>query len=172
LHKYFAGAGLAADGGRVQTVADSQEVAGHLEMGARPLFDVAARRRGEQQPCVILVDDDTATAEMYRLGLEHHGFSVDWVGDGPGLFKSLSLGLPDVVVLDWQLPGMNGDEILLRIRLDERTRALPVLMLSNYPASRDGEIDRVFMAGALAWLEKSNTPPALLAEKLKEVLGV
>jgi two-component system, OmpR family, phosphate regulon response regulator PhoB len=120
----------------------------------------------------MLVDDDAASAEMYRIGLEHNGFAVSSVGDGAGLFAAMSLRVPDIVVLDWQLPGMNGDEILLRIRLDERTRALPVFMLSNYPLEKNGEVDRVFLAGAVAWLEKVNTPPTLLAEKLKEALAV
>ncbi len=147
MHRYLAGAGLAEEGGSDRIL------------------------RAEQKPSVILVDDDAATADMYRLGLEHHGFTVASVGDADGLFAAMSRGLPDVVVLDWQLPGMNGDEILQRIRLDDRTRALPVFMLSNYPAAKDGEIDRVFLAGALAWLEKVNTSPTLLAEKLKEALA-
>jgi hypothetical protein len=43
-------------------------------------------------------------------------------------------------------------------------------MLSNFPADSDGVIDRVFLAGALAWLQKVKTPPAALAEKLAEAL--
>lgn len=126
----------------------------------------------DQKPFVILVDDDSATADMYRVGLEQHGFVVASVRDWEELFETMHRSLPDIVVLDWHLPGMNGDEILHRMRLDDRTRALPVFMLSNYPADRDGQVDRVFQAGAIAWLQKVNTPPALLAEKLREALVV
>jgi CheY-like chemotaxis protein len=138
------------------------------------MFDSSARvgPYAERGPSVILVDDDVAATEMYRTGLEHDGFAVTAVHDAAALFEAMSIRLPDVVVLDWQLPGMKGDEILQRIRLDDRARALPVVMLSNYPAQKDGQIDRVFMAGALAWLEKVNTSPTLLAEKLKEALAV
>jgi CheY-like chemotaxis protein len=138
------------------------------------MFDSSARVRPNAGlgPSVILVDDDAAATEMYRIGLEEDGFAVTAVRDAAGLFEAMSIRLPDIVVLDWRLPGMNGDEILQRIRLDDRTRALPVFMLSNYPAQKDGQIDRVFMAGALAWLEKVNTSPTLLAEKLKEALAV
>ena len=152
-------------------MAESHGVAGHPDVGGRPLFHAAARRSAEEKPFVILVDDDEATADMYRLGLEHHGFAVESVRDSAGLFLAISERLPDIVVLDWQLPGMNGDEILQRIRLDERTRALRVLMLSNYPAEKVGQVDRVFLAGALAWLQKVNTSPTLLAEKLREALA-
>ena len=119
---------------------------------------------------VILVDDDEATAEMYRFGLEAAGYRVRVAHDGDSLFQAFAVSVPDIVVLDWHLPGPNGDEVLHRIRLDDRTRSLPVFMLSNYPAIKDGAIDRVFLSGALAWLEKASTPPALLAERLSEAL--
>lgn len=119
---------------------------------------------------VILVDDDQATAEMYRVGLEAEGFFVRVEQHAEGLFRAFDAAIPDILVLDWQLPGMNGEEILHRVRLDARTRALPVFMLSNFPASGDGVIDRVFLAGAIAWLQKVKTPPATLAEKLTEAL--
>ena len=119
---------------------------------------------------VMLVDDDPSTAEMYRFGLEAFGFHVRTERDGAGLFRAIEVEVPDVLVLDWQLPGLMGDEILERVRVDPRTRALPVFMLSNYPAESSGAIDRVFLAGALAWLEKVKTPPARLAEKLADAL--
>ena len=119
---------------------------------------------------VILVDDDDATVEMYRTGLEAAGFRVGVQHDGESLFAAFAREMPDIVVLDWQLPGMRGDEILERIRLDPRTRHLPVFMLSNFPESHDGVIDRVFLAGALAWLQKVKTPPTALAAKLTEAL--
>ncbi|OLC00466.1 MAG: response regulator [Chloroflexi bacterium] len=120
---------------------------------------------------VIIVDDDAATAEMYRLGLEAAGYSVVVAPDAEGLFRAIDRATPDIIVLDWQLPGMRGDEILQHIRIDHRTRALPVFMLSNHLGDQDGAIDRVFLAGALAWLEKAKTPPSLLAERVTEALG-
>jgi two-component system, NtrC family, sensor kinase len=120
---------------------------------------------------VILVDDDRDTADMYRQGLEASGFEVQIESDATGLFRALELRLPDILVLDWDLPGMRGDEVLECIRLNVRTRALPVFMLSNFPADQDGAVDRVFLAGALAWLQKMNTPPAKLATKLAEALN-
>jgi CheY-like chemotaxis protein len=136
--------------------------------GTRPAM--GGRRRSRRS--VLMVDDDPDTAEMYRTGLEAFGFRVQVEGDGFGLFRAIEVELPDIIVLDWQLPGMLGDEILEKVRLDERTRSLPVVMLSNFPAERDGVIDRVFLAGAIAWLEKVKTPPALLAAKLTEALRI
>ena len=119
---------------------------------------------------VLLVEDDAGTSETYRTGLEAFGFRVRVEVDGAGLFRAVESELPDIVVLDWELPDMSGDEVLHRVRLDERTRSLPVLILSDFPASSNGEVDRVFLLGALAWLQKVKTPPAQLAEKLTEAL--
>jgi CheY-like chemotaxis protein len=140
-------------------------------MAVEPIRPAGADdRRDSPAPSVILVDDDPSTAEMYRAGLEHFGYRVRVEHDGPSLFRALEVDVPDVLILDWQLPGMLGDEILEQVRFDPRTRALRVFMLSNYPAEKDGAIDRVFLAGAVAWLEKVKTPPSRLAAKLGEAL--
>jgi two-component system phosphate regulon response regulator PhoB len=120
---------------------------------------------------VVLVDDDLDTAQMYQLGLQLLGFEVAVARDGPSLFASLREDLPDIVVLDWDLPGQRGDEVLRHLREDARTMDLPVVMLSNFPAMGNGHVDSVFEAGALAWFEKMNTPPQSLAAKLREALA-
>ena len=121
-------------------------------------------------PFAMLVDDDSAISGMYRLGLEHAGFRVATLGSPEEMFRALADELPDILVLDWQMPGMTGAEALELLRLDGRTATLPVFMLSNFPADLNGGVDRVFAAGALAWLRKSVTPPSVLAERLKEAL--
>ncbi len=120
---------------------------------------------------VILVDDDRSVAEMYRLGLELHGFRVTIAGSGHDMFASLQDRAPDAIVLDYDLPGAKGDQVLEMIRRDDRTRSAVVFMLSNFPATYRGAIDRVFRAGAIAWLEKSKTDPGMLAEKLADALA-
>src|SRR5438046_10642599 len=105
---------------------------------------------------------------MYRLGLEAFGFHVRVESDGPGLFRAVAEEEPDIVVLDWQLPGMRGDEVLEHVRLDERTRALPVFILSNFQADVDGAVDRVFVAGEMAWFHVEKSAPPGLAETSAE----
>jgi two-component system phosphate regulon response regulator PhoB len=125
---------------------------------------------GDRAPCVFLVDDDAAIAEMYRLGLENAGFRVEVLASAAALFRALGNQVPDILVLDWQLPAMSGAEALELLRRDERTVRLPVFMLSNFLGDHNGAVDRVFAAGALAWLRKSVTPPSMLAERLTEAL--
>ena len=121
---------------------------------------------------VVLVDDDRSVADMYRLGLEFHGFRVRVASSGDELFDTLTGGVPDAIVLDYELPGAKGDEVLEMLRRDDRTRSTVVFMLSNFPATYRGAIDRVFRAGAIAWLEKTKTHPRMLAEKLTEALAL
>jgi len=121
---------------------------------------------------VLLVDDDPAMSEMYRIGLEHHGFRVSILADATDLNDAVAAEPPDVLILDWDLPGVPGDRALERLRLTDHGRRLPVFMLSNFPGTRNGAIDRTFAAGALAWLEKVNTTPALLATKIDEALDL
>lgn len=119
---------------------------------------------------VLLVDDDPAMTEMYRLGLEAQGFHVTVLHDATRLNEEVDAHRPDIVVLDWEMPGVRGDEALERLRQTVTGRDIPVFMLSNFPGTREGAIDRVFHAGALAWLQKVNTTPPVLAVKLREAL--
>jgi len=119
---------------------------------------------------VVLVEDDLAVAQMYRLGLELQGFKVTIAASGDDLFGSLNGQAPDVIVLDYQLPKHNGAQVLERIRRDDRIDRVRVFMLSNFPPTHENAIDRVFRSGAIAWLEKTKTPPQLLAEKIDEAL--
>jgi DNA-binding response OmpR family regulator len=120
---------------------------------------------------VLLVDDDPAMSDMYGFGLEHHGFRVAVLQDPTRLNETVEAEPPDIVVLDWDMPGIRGDEALERLRKTDAGRRIPVFMLSNFPGTRNGAIDRTFAAGALAWLEKVNTTPAMLATKLTEAIG-
>jgi CheY-like chemotaxis protein len=120
---------------------------------------------------VLMVEDDQAMADMYRLGLEQRGFQVTLLPDAIALDDTVTSLRPDVLVLDWELPVVRGDEALERLRRVEHGRLLPVFVLSNFPGTGDGAIDRMFRAGALAWLEKVNTTPALLATRLAEAVG-
>ncbi len=110
-------------------------------------------------------------SDMYRLGLEQHGFQVDVMRDAMDLNDAVTANPPDVLILDWDMPGITGDVALERLRLVEKGRRLPVFMLSNFPGTRNGAIDRTFAAGALAWLEKVNTTPPVLAAKIEEALA-
>ncbi len=85
---------------------------------------------------MLLVEDETELARIIARELEAAGFEVRQAADGETALAELSSHAPDLVVLDWMLPGIDGLEVLRRVR---QTSALPVLMLT----ARSEEVDRV-----------------------------
>ena len=115
----------------------------------------------EEEVSVLFIEDDPAVAEMYKLKLELDGYTVRVAKDGEEGLQIASDALPDIVFLDTRLPKMDGFTVLERLRATERTRHIPVIILSNY-----GErelVDRGLRLGALEYLIKSQTTPANLS---------
>ncbi|CAO4166265.1 histidine kinase [Methylorubrum populi] len=100
---------------------------------------------------LLLVEDSETQALELRLQLEAQGFSVQRCATAEAALDLLNTDLPDLVVADHHLPGMNGDEFTRQMRLSLRTRALPVVMLTS---ARNGE-RHGFESGADAYVEKS-----------------
>ena len=142
-----------------------------------PLRESASQRPdgapvARRQPLVLLAEDDSTTAEMYRIGLEAAGFRVRIAPDVTAVFAAIEREIPDVAVLDYHLSGIiTGVDILENIRLDIRAEYLPVLILSNDAGVDDGAADRAREAGAWAWLRKHDTNPLWLAMCLSEVVA-
>ncbi|WP_159995961.1 response regulator [Roseomonas sp. 18066] len=118
-------------------------------------------------PAILLVEDsDTQALQMRRL-LEAQGFSVARAASAELALEQLNEALPALVIVDYHLPGMNGDELARQIRLSTRTRAIPVLMLTE---AREGDLERQGLeSGADAYVPKS-ADPALLLLRLRALL--
>jgi CheY-like chemotaxis protein len=112
---------------------------------------------------VLVVDDVEEARELYCEFLAYHGFSADAATDGAaGLAKAVAIR-PDLIVLDFSMPGMDGGEVLRRLRADERTRAIPVVMVT---AVRD-LIGSEIRSGCAALLEKPCDPDRLMQAILR-----
>ncbi len=110
---------------------------------------------------VLFVEDDPAVAEMYKLKLELDGYAVEVAGDGLQAVQMAMGNPPDLIFLDIRLPKMDGLGVLEALRQDERTREVPVVILSNY--SERELVERGLRLGALDYLVKSQTTPARVA---------
>jgi two-component system, NtrC family, sensor kinase len=104
-------------------------------------------------PHLLVVEDSETQALAIRRMLEAAGFTVDRAGSAEAALDHLSRRLPDLVVADYHLPGMNGGELSRQIRLDTRTRSLPLLMLTN-ASERETERDGL-ESGADAYISKA-----------------
>lgn len=118
-------------------------------------------------PRVLIVEDEPAIAELVTVNLRHHGFAPVWASDGEGAQRELDAVLPDVVLLDWMLPGQSGVTLAKRWRSDPRTRQVPILMLT----ARGDETDKVagLDAGADDYITKPFSTQELMA-RIRSVL--
>ncbi|ALI54409.1 phosphate regulon transcriptional regulator PhoB [Celeribacter marinus] len=92
-----------------------------------------------QKPRVLVVEDEPAQREVLAYNLEAEGYLVIRAQDGDEALLLVDEDQPDVIVLDWMLPGVSGIEICRRLKMRAETRAIPVIMLS----ARGEEVDRV-----------------------------
>ena len=110
---------------------------------------------------VLVVEDDPDIVELIDHYLRAEGFEVEGVSDGRLALERLRTGSYDVIVLDLQLPGMDGLSLCAELRRDKRTRALPVIMLT----ARGDEADRVvgLEVGGDDYVVKPFSPKELVA---------
>ena len=123
------------------------------------------RLKGGQAPAVqvLMIEDDSAIAEMYRVQLEHDGYRVTVATTGELAFATLAGSEPDLVLLDLLLPDRSGFEVLST--LNERfPNHPPVVILSNY--GEPSMIDRGRSLGAVEYLVKSRVTPAEVSEQI------
>jgi len=89
---------------------------------------------------VLIVEDDSDIAALIAHFLEKSGFGSEIVPDGGRALGRAKDSPPDLVILDLMLPGLNGLEVCRALRADERTAALPIIMLT----ARGEESERIF----------------------------
>jgi CheY-like chemotaxis protein len=112
---------------------------------------------------VLMVEDDTSIAEMYRLQLEHDGYRVTVATTAELAMTSLSEAEPDIVLLDLLLPDRSGFEMLAALNERFPTHP-PVVILSNY--GEPSMIDRGRSLGAVEYLVKSRVTPSEISSQI------
>lgn len=120
-----------------------------------------------KQPAVLVVEDEPAIAELIAVNLRHNGFRPTLAMDGDSAQREIDAMLPDLVLLDWMLPGASGLTLARRWRADPRTKAVPIIMLT----ARGDEADRVagLDAGADDYMAKPFSTKEMLA-RIRAVL--
>lgn len=112
-------------------------------------------------PAVLIVEDEPAIAELIAVNLRHNGFRTTWAMDSASAQRELDDAVPDLILLDWMLPGESGLVLAKRWRAHPRTKAVPLIMLT----ARGDEADRVagLDAGADDYIAKPFSTKELLA---------
>ncbi len=116
---------------------------------------------------VLIVEDEPSIAELIAVNLRHNGYVPTIAHDGEAAQREVRALLPDLILLDWMLPVGSGPALLREWRKDERTKGIPIMMLT----ARSEEVDKVIGldAGADDYITKPFSIQELLA-RMKAVL--
>jgi two-component system, OmpR family, phosphate regulon response regulator PhoB len=118
-------------------------------------------------PRVLVVEDEPSIAELIAVNLRHNGLAPTIVFDGAGAQREIDAVLPDLILLDWMLPGESGAVLARQWRKHERTKGVPIIMIT----ARSDESDKVqgLDAGADDYITKPFSTQELLA-RIRAVL--
>jgi DNA-binding response OmpR family regulator len=118
---------------------------------------------------ILIVEDDAFLSTMYADKFEAEGFIVHSATTGPDAIKIAGETMPDVILLDVMLPQMDGFGVLEKLKADQKTRAIPVLLLTNLSQKED--VDRGRQLGAVDFLIKAHFMPNEVVKKVRAALG-
>jgi len=128
------------------------------------------RAKPRRRKAVLIVDDVDDNRRLYAMFLEFDGFEVTTAADGPeALAKARARRRPDVVVMDFAIPKIDGWEVTRILKRDARTRTIPVIALTGHALA--GAEARAREAGCDAFLTKPCLPDRL-ADEIRRVLNV
>ena len=123
---------------------------------------------GPQQPLVLVVEDYQDAREMYAAYLQFSGFRVAEATNGVEAIEKTVELMPDIILMDLALPRMDGWEATRRLKLDERTKHIPIVALTGHALA--GHAEGARQAGCDSFVTKPCLPDALVAE-IKRMLA-
>ena len=118
---------------------------------------------------IVLVEDDSLMSSILATHLIKEGFNIISVTEGAQAFERIQAEQPSIVLLDIVLPGVGGFDILAKLKQDESTKSIPVLILSNLGSKE--EIERGIDLGAEDYLVKANSMVEEITGKIQKILN-
>lgn len=118
---------------------------------------------------ILVVEDDPLMLRMYQKALSFDGYEVETAGDGQeGLDKARETK-PTLILLDIMMPKMDGLQVLDKLKAQDDTKSIPVIMLTNLAGSHDAEA--ALTKGAVKYIIKSEHDPKQVVDMIKEILA-
>ncbi|MEK7575701.1 MAG: response regulator [Patescibacteria group bacterium] len=118
---------------------------------------------------ILIIEDDAFFRMVISKEFELKGFNIIGAANSIEAFKFLDNTIPDLILLDILLPGMNGYDILEKIKADKKTSGIPVVMLSNL--GQKDEIEKAKNLGAEDFMIKVNFVPEEIVQRVREILN-
>ena len=118
---------------------------------------------------ILIIEDDKFLRELIAKKLIKEGYEIDEAIDGEEGVKKVKEFMPDLVLLDLILPGIDGFEVLKTVKEDDKLVSIPVVILSNL--GQKDEVEKGLKLGAVDFLIKAHFTPEEIVEKIKFVLS-
>jgi DNA-binding response OmpR family regulator len=131
------------------------------------LYEFSRKKLGEVK--VLMIEDDTFLSELVLTKLSTHGCIPYSTPSGEEGLQLAAQYNPDIIILDLMLPGISGEEVLVKLKSDTTLKHIPVIVFSN--KSEDEDIKKNLSNGATEYLVKSRTDLADLPIILAKALG-
>lgn len=130
-------------------------------------YDKAGRIRLMQK--ILMIEDDPLVGRLYKRVFELEGFQIDWAENGQDGLDKVKTAEPDIILLDVMMKGLNGLEVLTRLKDEPKTAGIPVLVLTNVSDMKITQL--ATEKGAVAAMVKSETEPEGVIEMVKGILA-
>lgn len=118
---------------------------------------------------ILLIEDEDFIRDLYKRQLEAAGLQTDAFGNGKDGLEALAGNVYDLILLDIMLPGINGLDVLKRIKENEKTKNIPVVLLTNL--GQESVIQEGFALGAKEHIIKASFTPDQIVEKVKKLVS-
>ncbi len=119
---------------------------------------------------IAIIEDDTVINQMYRMKFEADGFEVQVADNGKSGVDMVESFMPDIILLDIQMPEMTGDEALKKIRSKEWGAHIPVIILTNLGIEESPKVLKDLNVDS--YIVKAELTPSQVVAKVKEALGL
>ena len=119
---------------------------------------------------IAIIEDDSVISQMYRMKFEADGFDVQLANNGKSGVALVETFLPDIILLDLQMPERNGVEALEIIRKNDWGKNIPVIILTNLGEEESPKQLRAL--GIHSYIVKANLTPRQVVQRVKEALNI
>jgi DNA-binding response OmpR family regulator len=119
---------------------------------------------------IAIIEDDQVISQMYRMKFEADGFDVQLARNGKSGIALVETYSPDIILLDLQMPEMNGVEALEIIRKNDWGKNIPVIILTNLGEEESPKHLRAL--GIHSYIVKANLTPRQVVQRVKEALNI
>jgi DNA-binding response OmpR family regulator len=117
---------------------------------------------------ILVIEDDKMIGAMYKTKLESSGFEAMWSEDGAAGLESVKKEMPDMILLDIILPKLDGFTVLEELKKDNKTKSIPVIILTNLGTEED--VEKGQKLGAVDYIVKANLTPTEVVDKVNQHL--